>query len=179
MRQLDFYCSFPEVGCALSKHPASCQQSATGVVSREDGRRGWGIRQVYQNLPVSCSQPLHLSKLSVGHSTLSLSVSEYPVTSGWWWNVNDLLMFRLLICSLTHHTMAGSSKKKKKKNPSRATDSKKKRNSSCVEILRGMERRKKIICLTKEDWEQGDPNWDISGVGWDDPSLIIYQSDPT
>lgn len=45
----------------------------------------WALRQM-QN-----PQPLNV----IGY--------EYPVKSGWWADVNILLMFRLLICSLTHH----------------------------------------------------------------------------
>lgn len=92
MHQLHFHHSFPEVGCALSKHPVSCQHSATGVVSGESLEGGWGgggfcdTRQVDHSLPISCSQLVHLSgKLPVKCNAQTLSVIgyEYPVTSGW------------------------------------------------------------------------------------------------
>lgn len=109
MHQLDFYCSFPEVGCALSLHPVSCQHSATGVVSGES--EGGAVTQ--SRWTITCISPAPSCLIWVASSpsksnalSLGLSRCEYPVTSGRWKDVNILLMFRLLICSLTHHIMA-------------------------------------------------------------------------
>lgn len=100
---------FPEVGCALSKHPVSCQHSATGVVSGESG--GGALTQ--GRWTVACLSPapscfIWAASSPVKRNPQPLGVIgyEYPVKSAWWEDVNILLMFRLLICSLTRRIIA-------------------------------------------------------------------------
>lgn len=52
---LDCYCSLLEVGCALSKHPASCQHSAT----RGGGGGCVTQKHMEQNQHISCCQMFH------------------------------------------------------------------------------------------------------------------------
>lgn len=197
---LTFYCSFLEVGCALSKTPSElptqCYRNGlwggVGTVVVGGGaetRGGCDTRQVYHNQPISCSQLFHLSgKLSVKRSALSFGVSgcEYPVTSGWWKDVNILLVFWLLICSLTHHIMAdGRLPKGWNCSPESRWLPESEQVDRAIERTRGMQRRKGRLdarrCERKkkvnggysmqtarerraEHWEGGDPDVYISGA---------------
>lgn len=84
-----------------SELPAQCYR---GGLWGERGRAS-DTRQVDCILPISCSQLFHLSgKPSVKCDPQPLGVIgyEYPVKPVWWKDVNILLMFQLLIHSLTH-----------------------------------------------------------------------------
>lgn len=84
-----------------SELPAQCYR---GGLWGERGRAS-DTRQVDCSLPISCSQLFHLSgKPSVKCDPQPLGVIgyEYPVKPVWWKDVNILLMFQLLIHSLTH-----------------------------------------------------------------------------
>lgn len=99
----------PKVGCSLSKHPVSCQHSATGVVSGESGggalTQGRWTAACLSPVP-SCFIWAASSLVKRNPQPLGVIGYEYPVKSGWWKDVNILLMFRVLICSLTHRIMA-------------------------------------------------------------------------
>lgn len=118
-----FTARFLEVGCAFfSSFPPRCQHSATGVVSREGGM-GEGLwHKAGGPLPAYLLLPAASSKLTAKSSArthpLSAIGHEYPVTSGWWTDVNILLMFRLLICSLTHHHITANGRFTKEWNSS-------------------------------------------------------------
>lgn len=121
--QLHFYRSFSGGRlCFFLSFPPRCQHSATGVVSREGGM-GEGLwHKAGGPLPAYLLLPAASSKLTAKSSArthpLSAIGHEYPVTSGWWTDVNILLMFHLLICSLTHHHITANGRFTKEWNSS-------------------------------------------------------------